>query len=138
MEGAPSEETLAWLERKLAATRLPAVVFSHQPLDGQPLPGNPFFGGEFFYQAHPRGHEVVRRILEASGKVHLAVNGHSHWNHFVRVGGIPYVTVDALVPLAQERADAGVYGFLTLDEEGVVLETFGRSPWRLELGRSAS
>ncbi len=137
VEGIVTAQTLGWLERTLAENRLPAAIFSHQPLDGQPLPGNVFFGGEFFYQAHPRGHEAVRRVLERSGKVRLAVSGHSHWNHQVIVAGIPYLTLDALVPLAQEPEDGGVYGLLTLKED-IRLEVFGRSPWRIRLGSEPS
>lgn len=134
VEGTVSAETLEWLGVTLEENTLPAVVFSHQPLDGQPLLGNVFFGREYLYQAHPKGHEAARRILTSSGKVRLAVSGHAHWNHRVTVAGIPYLTLDALVPLAREPEDIGVYGFLTLDGASVVLEVFGRSPWRAPLG----
>ena len=67
VEGELTPETLTWLERTLASTDLPAVVFSHQPLDGQPLPGNLFFGGDYAHQAHPRGHKAARPGARAFG-----------------------------------------------------------------------
>ena len=54
VEGVLSADTLRWLEHALSQSPLPAVVFSHQPLDGAPLPGNVFFGGADTHQAHPR------------------------------------------------------------------------------------
>ncbi len=121
VEGVLTPETLAWLERTLALNDLPAVVFSHQPLDGKPLPGNPIFGGDYAYQARPRGHETARRIMERSGKVRLAVSGHAHWNHAVVVGNIDYV---ALAPVAPHVRDdeGGSYGLLILDGEKARLE----------------
>ena len=130
VEGALSPKTLAWLERVLSENILPAVVSSHQPLDGEPLPGNPFFDGDSSYQAHPKGHAEARRIMERYG-VKLAVSGHAHWNHQVEVNGIHYLTFDALVPLLGDEA-VGVYSLLTLSDTAQ-LEVFGRSPWLVEL-----
>jgi 3',5'-cyclic-AMP phosphodiesterase len=122
--GALSPQTLAWLERTLASSELPAVVFSHQPLDGQPLPGNVFFGGPYRRQAHPQGHEAARRIMARSGKVKLAVGGHAHWNHSVTVAGIRYLTLAALVPYAEGEDEGGSYGLLTLDSDTLQLEVY--------------
>ena len=133
VEGLLSADTLRWLEHTLADSPLPAVVFSHQPLDGEPLPGNIFFGGADAHQAHPRGHETARRVMERSRRVKLAVSGHAHWNHQVTVGGIPYLTLDALVPPIQARENVGNYGLLTLTDDFVQLEVFGRSPWNVRL-----
>ena len=71
--------------------------------------------------------------MERSRRVKLAVSGHSHWNYQVTVGGIPYLTQDALVPLTQAQENVGNYGFLTLTNDFAQLEVFGRSSWRLRL-----
>ncbi len=133
VEGVLSVDTLAWLEQALAESPLPAAVFSHQPLDGEPLPGNVFFGGADAHQAHPRGHEAARRVMERSRRVKLTVSGHAHWNHRVTVGGIPYLTLDALVPPAGSQENVGNYGLLTLTDEFAQLEVVGRSSWRVRL-----
>lgn len=117
VEGDLTLKTLTWLGRTLASTDLPAVVFSHQPLDGQPLPKHLFFGGTHHKQAHPRGHEAARLVLERSGKVKLAVSGHAHWNHAVTVGDTDYVTLAAVAPHIQDDEDeGGWYGLLTLGD----------------------
>ena len=127
VEGELTPETLTWLERVLALNDLPAVVFSHQPLDGQPLPGNLFFGGDYAYQAHPRGYEAARLVLERSGKVRLVVSGHAHWNHVVTVGNIDYLTLAAIAPHVGD--EGGSYGLLVLDSEGARLEVYGSASW---------
>lgn len=133
VEGVLGTDTLTWLERTLAESPLPAVIFSHQPLDGEPLPGNVFFGGAYSHQAHPRGHEDARRIMENSGRVELAVSGHAHSNHQVTLNRIHYLTLDALVPPAQAQENAGNCGLLTLADNSVQLKVFGRSPWQVRL-----
>lgn len=124
VEGVLSPQTLAWLEQTLVSSELPTVVFSHQPLDGQPLPGNAFFNGPYRYQAHPKGHEAARRIMERSGKVKLAVSGHAHWSHSVTVAGIRYLTLAALMPYAEGEDEGGSYGLLTLDGDALQLESY--------------
>lgn len=124
IEGVLSAQTLGWLERTLATDDRPAIIFSHQPLDGQALPGNPFFGGDHRHQAHPRGHEAARRIMERAGKVKLAVSGHAHWNYSVMVGGVRYLTLAALVPYAQGEDEGGLYGLLTLDDDALRFEVY--------------
>ncbi len=119
VEGVLTPRTLEWLERTLTADDLPAIVFSHQPLDGKPLPDNPFFGGDSYHQAHPRGHEKARAIMQRSKKVALALSGHAHWNHRVTVGGVHYLTLAALVPYAREEDEGGSYGLLTLDDDAL-------------------
>ena len=70
---------------------------------------------------------------ERSGRVRLAVSGHAHWNRQVTVGGISYLTLDAMVPLTGFRENTGNYGLLTLADDGVRLEVVGRSPWRVRI-----
>ena len=43
-----TDDDLAWLESDLAASDLPAVVFSHVPLDGASMRGN------YYFQANPQ------------------------------------------------------------------------------------
>lgn len=130
--GALSASALRWLASDLASTSLPTVVFSHQPLDGLPLVGNPIFEVDYAAEAHPDGHTEARRIMEAAGTVALAVNGHTHWNHAVEVGGIPYLSVQSLVARDSAGAPAGAYALLRIGEHACEAEIFGREPavWR--------
>jgi 3',5'-cyclic-AMP phosphodiesterase len=126
--GVLTEATLAWFEADLAATSLPTIVFSHPPLDGQPLIGNPSFEVEYAAHAHPRGHERARRIMAASGRVCLAVNGHAHWNHEVVVAGVPHLTVQSLVARTVTGQDAGSYAIIELDDRSRRVRVFGGEP----------
>jgi 3',5'-cyclic-AMP phosphodiesterase len=127
--GVLTDATLAWFEADLAATSLPTVVFSHQPLDGQPLIGNPVFEVEYAAHAHPVGHERACRIMASSGRVRMAVNGHTHWNHHVVVGGVTHVTVQSLVARTTTGQATGSYALVELDESSHRVRVFGGEPF---------
>lgn len=80
----PPEE-LDWLARDLGQTRLPAVVFVHQLLDGD---------DDVYFV---RNAAAVRRVLEASGRVRAVFQGHYHEGRYSRVKGIHYSTLNAMV-----------------------------------------
>lgn len=140
IRGALSRDDLAWLGRTLAQSTFPAIIFSHQPLDGIPIEGNPLFTGNLKEQVHPHGHEEARRIMEASGKVRLAVNGHTHWNQSVQVSGISYLTIPSLVPSPpQEGAKPeAAYALLTLADESAMVNVYGRKPFEAKLAVDSS
>lgn len=95
-EPIPSEDDLDWLRRDLAATELPAIVFSHIPLDGAAMTGNFYFQNNTD-SATLQNMQQARDIIEASGKVELGVAGHVHWNHSSTIDGIRYLTVQSVV-----------------------------------------
>jgi predicted phosphodiesterase len=79
----PAEE-LAWLEKTLAASPSPAVVFIHQQLDGE---------GAYFVKNAP----AVRKVLEESGKVLAVFQGHRHEGMFHWIKGIAYYTLKGMI-----------------------------------------
>lgn len=91
-DGHPGDWTKAWLpqEQLLAlegelASCADAVILCHQNLDDRQ--GDP----------HVIGNAAeVRRVLEASGKVRMVVQGHYHPGLEQVIGGIPYHTLPAL------------------------------------------
>jgi 3',5'-cyclic-AMP phosphodiesterase len=125
VEGGLTQEDLDWLEHTLAANLLPAIVFTHQPLDGVPTKGNSLFDAIPHYLT-PAGHEKARAIMEASGKVKLAINGHTHWNHLERINGISYLSLTAVTPLVQSKEATTAYSILTLDEDDITVRVHGR------------
>jgi hypothetical protein len=127
VEGGLSDEDLAWLEHTLASSTLPTIIFTHQPLDGIPTKGNILFDSIPHYLT-PAGHEKARAIMEASGKVKLAVNGHTHWNHLERINGISYLHLTAVTPLVQGKEATTAYSVLTLDDNGITVKVYGREP----------
>jgi calcineurin-like phosphoesterase family protein len=72
---------MEWLERDLAEARGPAVVFSHQPLGDD--------------EAGIENRAEVRALLERSGKVIAAVNGHLHLDHATVINGIHYLEINS-------------------------------------------
>lgn len=75
---------LEWLDADLQATDKQVIVFAHQRLDVNNNHG-------------VRNNAAVRKILEASGKVLAAFQGHSHKNDLKEIGGIHYCTLVAMV-----------------------------------------
>ena len=135
IEGALTKQTLEWLHQDLSASTLPAIVFSHQPLDGKPLLGNRFFETDFAEHAHPANHAKARQIMEQSGNVKLAINGHTHWNHHLIEGGIHYLSLQSLVAYKDAAATqpAAAYGFLSLRGTQLEFEIFGHDLFKVSL-----
>ena len=91
----PAEADFDWLRADLAGTTLPAVVFTHVPLDGSSMTGN------YYFQNNPasatlRHTAQARQVIEAAGNVVLCVAGHVHWNNATSIDGIRYLTVQSL------------------------------------------
>lgn len=75
---------LEWLEGDLKANDKPVIVFAHQRLDVSTDHG-------------VKNCPEVRRLLEASGKVRVVFQGHSHQNDLKDIAGIHYLTLVAMV-----------------------------------------
>ncbi len=125
-----TDDDLAWLEADLAATTLPAVVFTHVPLDGASMTGN------FYFQSNPQfaGYGNVKRaqqIISESERVALCVAGHVHWNNLSRIDGVPYVSLQSLTEsFTTQGQAAGSWATVNLDER---LHWTGHGSDRIEL-----
>jgi alkaline phosphatase len=75
---------IEWLRGDLEAGDKPVIVFAHQRLDVSNNYG-------------VKNHAEVRKVLEASGRVLAAFQGHSHQNDLKEIGGIHYCTLVAMV-----------------------------------------
>jgi hypothetical protein len=137
VEGGLTQEDLAWLEQTLAANTSPAIVFTHQPLDGIPTMGNVLFDTIPHYLT-PTGHEKARAIMEASGKVKLAINGHTHWNHLEKINGISYLSLTAITPLVQSKEATTAYSVLILDDDSITVKVYGRESAEFNISREKS
>ncbi|MGE0320805.1 MAG: metallophosphoesterase [Polyangiaceae bacterium] len=133
-------EQLEWLEQDLKRTELATVVCVHHPLSDCVLEGN-----RWFSQApnicRIAERKAFRKVIEASGKVLLAVNGHAHWNHFDLIAGIPYITLQS--PIENLDADAPgrpakTFGLLDIAPERALFRVFGEQPAHYQLTPSAA
>jgi alkaline phosphatase len=90
-----------WLAADLAATALPAVVLSHEPIGS----GNSVTNAA-----------AVRAAVEASQKVVACFAGHTHKNAYVKVNGIHYFTLATIASDSGYTAhDLGTHAQATLD-----------------------
>lgn len=82
-----NDAQLAWLEKDLAATTAPTVIFIHQPIDA--------------FDKHVRTAAKVRAVLakanEAAGfrKVIAVFSGHAHLDYVKESDGIPHVQINS-------------------------------------------
>jgi len=82
-----NDEQIAWLEKDLAATKAPTVIFIHQPIDA--------------FDKHVRTAAKVRAVLaraneEAGFKKVIAVfSGHAHLDYVKESDGIPHVQINS-------------------------------------------
>lgn len=113
----PAHE-LDWLRQDLARCRGPAVVFTHQLLDGT--------GAVYVKNA-----SEVRQILEASGKVAAVFQGHHHPGAYSRIEGIHYYTLKALVE--GRGADNNAYAIVEVHPDGSMIVTGYRQATGMEL-----
>jgi Calcineurin-like phosphoesterase len=117
----PPEER-DWLRADLSKTDRKTVVFVHQRIDVGPPFGI-------------RSAGEVRSILEQSGKVLAAFQGHEHPGAYSEIGGIHYCTLSAMVEGAAPEANA--YSVVRLYPSGeLIVEGRGNQrSYRIARGR---
>ena len=128
---------LEWLEADLAHTTLPTVVLMHHSASEQDLSDSFWFKG-LAHLALVKDRAELRRILEASGKVHAVFNGHVHRNHLDVIGGIPYVTIQSLIENLDEDAPghpAAAHAIATITPSRIVVRVHGNDPARYQFDR---
>lgn len=117
--GTLSDGQLDWLERDLAGTTRPTVVFCHHPLDEQD-PSRHWYFKDHHDHAWARNRKRARAILAASGRVKAVFNGHMHLNTVEVLDGLPFVTLMSLVDSAMTRGPSGCWAEVVLGDTGTV------------------
>jgi 3',5'-cyclic-AMP phosphodiesterase len=113
----PKGEDLDWLAADLAATNLPAIIFTHVPLDGGSLQSNYYFDNNQRFGGLPH-HREIQALLRQAGNVILCVAGHVHWNNVNLIDGIPHITVQSLCEsFTTEGVAAGAWATIEVDHE---------------------
>ncbi len=126
---------LAWLERDLADTSLPAIVFMHHPASEQDLDDSRWFA-RAPHLALVRERRELRGVLERSGKVRVVFNGHVHRNHLDVIRGVTYVTLQSLIENLDDDAPgrpAAAHAVVTLTRERAVVRVHGHDPARYQI-----
>ena len=108
---------IEWLKADLKAATNKVVVFAHQRLDES--------GKQSVNNA-----KDVRQVLESSGKVLAAFQGHSHKNDLQEINGIHYCTLVAMVEGAGKENNG--YSLMDVFEDGSIRLTGFRQQSRYE------
>jgi HAD superfamily hydrolase (TIGR01450 family) len=112
-----TDADLSWLKADLAETNLPAIIFTHIPLDGASMTGN------FYFQANPQyatysNLAAAQQIITEAGNVAMCVAGHVHWNNISRIDGVPYITLQSLTESFTTQGDAsGGWAIIEADHQ---------------------
>lgn len=107
----PAKE-MVWLKQTLDSSKLPVLIFVHQPLDGQS-------------QRYVSNSLQVRQLLEQSEKVIAVFQGHIHEGGYSLMGGIHYITLQSVVD--GPGADNNSYALVEVSENQLVVYGFRRA-----------
>jgi 3',5'-cyclic-AMP phosphodiesterase len=120
-----SPQQVEWLAEDLAQTDLKTIIFSHHSLADQDLAGNYWFEG-LPEHCLIKNRAAIRTVLEESGKVASAMNGHLHWNHMDVHNGIPYFTIQSLVEnFKGDGTPSASYAVVNVDPKQIKVEVMG-------------
>jgi predicted phosphodiesterase len=103
---------IQWLKKDLRKARGTTIVFIHQMLDG-----------EKGYSV--KNAEMVRKLLERSGKVAAVFQGHFHEGQYRFINGIHYYTLKALVD--GEGAGNSSYALVEITPVNIRVKGFRRA-----------
>lgn len=108
------QEQLDWLDADLSSNTSPAVICTHQLLDGD---------DENHYI---RNSGEVRQVLETHPEVFLVFQGHQHAGQYNYISGIHYYTLIAMVEQSGEENNS--YAIATVyDDKSVEITGFRRA-----------
>jgi 3',5'-cyclic AMP phosphodiesterase CpdA len=125
-------EQLEWLRNDLKNTKLPVVVFIHYGLAEDDMKGN-FWFENLPDKAKISNRDIVRKILEDSGKVRAVISAHQHWNRMFVHNDIPYFTVTSLVEnFNNDGVPAEAYTIVNLEDKKIIIDVKGNDPAKFE------
>lgn len=112
-----------WLEKQLEQADSPVLVLSHQPLAGTAAIDN--------------AAKIQATLSRHRNKVLLCLNGHTHVDSLVRVGGVPYLHVNSASyywvggETRMAYYTAPLFTTVTIDlAKGVILVSPRKSEWK--------
>jgi 3',5'-cyclic AMP phosphodiesterase CpdA len=107
----PSTE-LTWLDLQLKATKLPVVIFVHQPLFGKT-------------KVSVGNAAAVRAVLEQSKKVLCVFQGHDHQGGYELINGIHYYTLKALIE--GNFPESNSFAIVSLSKNKLTIRGYGNA-----------
>ncbi|MFY0653698.1 MAG: metallophosphoesterase family protein [Cyclobacteriaceae bacterium] len=110
----PSFE-LDWFRNDLKSTDLPTIVFCHHPI--YPFPSRN-------HNLRVNNFEAVQQIMNSSGKVIAAFQGHVHKEDYMNIDGIHYSTQLAMVD--HSGMENNSFSIVTIDEKQIQIDGYKR------------
>ncbi len=119
-----AEESITWLQKDLAKTKKPAILFSHVPLDNLNGEERAEVKKYFYWTQGSR----IRKIMEDAGNVILCMGGHRHRNRHREINGIHYITQQSFTSQWREkyRIPSGTFSFLEAEDGKLTVELQGK------------
>lgn len=106
------DNELKWLEKELAGTNLPVILFVHQLLNGEG-------------KVTVKNAAQVRAILEKGHKVKGVFQGHDHAGGYQLINGIHYYTLKGLVEGAFPASNS--FAIVTLTGKQIHIQGYGNA-----------
>ena len=103
---------LKWFEKELKHSKLPVVVFVHQPLNGTS-------------KVSVSNADKVRVIMEKSKKVKCVFQGHEHKGGYEQVNGIHYYTLKGLIE--GDFPASNSFAIVTLSQGKIHIKGYGNA-----------
>ncbi len=103
---------LNWLDNQLKISKLPVVIFVHQPLYGQT-------------KVSVSNASSVRAILEQSKKVLCVFQGHDHQGGYDLINGIHYYTLKGLIE--GNFPESNSFAIVSLSKNKVTIKGYGKA-----------
>lgn len=118
------KEQMKWLEQELRSMQSQAIIFSHFPLvdamcDDDALSAVPV---ELSNRAE------LRNLLVQSAKVHAVFSAHWHKNSLDELGGIHYLSIQALTQIVSGGRPSESFAIAKLFEDAAAVEVVGMDP----------
>jgi hypothetical protein len=133
-------EDIDWLKADLAANDKPAVLFCHVPFDNdeqdneialtESQKATGVITNRYYYREAPD----IRKMLEESGNVILAMGGHRHMNRHREINGIHYFTQQSLTNKYRKeyRVPTGTWTELELNNGQITIHLHGHAKMRFD------
>ncbi len=103
---------LTWLDKQLRATKLPVVIFVHQPLNGNT-------------KVTVSNAAAVRGVLEQSKKVICVFQGHEHKGGYELINGIHYYTLKGLIE--GHFPESNSFAVVSLSKNKIAIKGYGNA-----------
>lgn len=124
------QKELGWLEKELKKSGKPVLLLSHLPVDfvgksGQTITNSK---GDLVYKNFADA-ELIRNILQKSGRNFLNLSGDQHRNYFTQINDTYFITMHSLTQKAKHNGEpSGAYALLEIDGDEIRLDVYGHEP----------